>query len=908
MRRSEIINNLIREYGYTSYLEVGTENPNNNFNLINIKHKVSVDPDPKGEITFLGTSDDYFDSIKDTDTMYDIIFIDGLHHDDQVDKDIENSLRHLNPNGTIVCHDCLPFNEKMQRKGYVFGEEWTGDVWRSIAKLRIDRDDLEIRTIDTDFGCGIIRRGENVKYNASHDELTYGYYSKNRNHLMNVISVDEFNRHYKVKKNVTCDDVFVVDCWPDTEEKRKTLKELLLSLKGFNYPIILCGHYPVDSELQELSDYYIFDKNNDILLEKDFDSYGVNSDRWSDMGEYVITNKNKFHHDYAIWLTMKNAFNLSNQIGAKYIHFLEYDNLPNITQYRQSFIEYVRRHDAVIYEYDKDSTKNNDPYCAAYIFSIKTDTALRVVNQINSKEEYFKNKPDSWQLEKQLYKSISNVTNNICVSKYIANEDELNIYAAWNRNGILRNGARFQTYLGVDSNDDLYIHFISGFDNRPADKDYIIEINYNGYNKFYKVIKDGYHIEKIGKYQNNQTVNVYYQGVNVFEETLNDEFKRLNRVDKRETSKDQKNTSVNLNFIDGAFVEILNDFDSNYSVEFINPKNNKVEYGLNLKSNHWAKCSIQYYVEWIIRIKGIDNNFDFEYKFNPEKQRFLIAFETKSLGDNIAYMSYVEDFRKQKFCHVICSTFYNNLFKVQYPNIEFAEPGTNVENIYGLYRLGMFYKDVNGKREVNYEYHPSDPKQLPLTKMASDILGLDYVEIKPKMKKLGKRVRKRVCIGIHSTAQCKYWNNPTGWQEVTDYLISKGYEVRLLSKEEDGYMGNVNPKGVTQQPVGDLDSVIQTLQESELFIGISSGLSWLSWACRTPTILISGFTDIYTEPVHGINRVINKNVCNSCWNKYDFDMSDWNWCPEHKGTDRQFECSKNITSQDVIKEIDKLLF
>ena len=109
------------------------------------------------------------------------------------------------------------------------------------------------------------------------------------------------------------DDVFVVDCWPDNKDKENVLKKLLISLKVYNCPIILCGHYAVSPEIQVLADYYLYDGNNDILLEKDFAEYGINSDRWTDMGTYKITNKIDFHHDYAIWLTMKNAFNLVKQ-------------------------------------------------------------------------------------------------------------------------------------------------------------------------------------------------------------------------------------------------------------------------------------------------------------------------------------------------------------------------------------------------------------------------------------------------------------------------------------------------------------------------------------------------------------------------------------------------------------------
>jgi autotransporter strand-loop-strand O-heptosyltransferase len=706
------------------------------------------------------------------------------------------------------------------------------------------------------------------------------------------------------------DDIFIIDCWTDTQSKENDLIGLIKILREFNIPILLTGHYAIKPEIQSMVDYYLFDRDNPLLMESEFEQYGVNSGRWTDMGNWRTENKNAFHHDYAIWTTMKNSFNFAKFLGKKHIHFFEYDNLPDPIQYRQAFLEYSRNHDAVLYEYNEGSSVDTHfaEYCATFIFSIKTDIAIQVIDKVKSKWEYFTNRPNGWQLERVFLQHLKEVTSSIHISKYIANDNELNTQAVWNRDGVNRNGARFQVYLVVDDKQNLYVHLISGFHEKPANSDYVIEINYNEHKSFNNLKIDEFSLVNVGKYAIGESVKVYHQGVEVFNELLKDDVNEYRRKNTINFKKNNSETKVNLNFIDGPFIEILNDDNLNYHVEFINLKNNKVEYELNLKSNHWAKCSIKYYVNWLIKVKGIDNDYNFEYKFNPKKQRFLIAFETKSLGDNIAYMSYVEYFRKQKNCHVICSTFHNNLFKGQYPNIEFVEPGTSVENIYGLYRLGVFYKDVNGNREVNYECHPTDPKQEPLTKMASDILGLDYVEIKPIMKKLGKKIKKQVCIGVHSTAQCKYWNNPTGWQEITDYLIGKGYEVRMLSKEEDGFMGNNNPKGATQQPTGDLESIIKTLQESELFIGISSGLSWLSWACRTPTILISGFTDIYTEPVHGINRIINKNVCNSCWNKYDFDMGDWNWCPVHKNTDRQFECSKEITSQDVINEIDKLLF
>ena len=701
------------------------------------------------------------------------------------------------------------------------------------------------------------------------------------------------------------EDVFVVDCWPDNKDKENVLKKLLTSLKVYNCPIILCGHYPVTPDIQKLADYYIYDSNNDILLEKDFEEYGVNSDRWTDMGNYKITNKVEFHHDYAIWLTMKNAFNLAKQLGKKYIHFLEYDNLPNEIQYRQSFMEYMRSNDAVVYEYSEGSTKEENPYSSTYIFSIKTDIAIELVSKINSKEEYFKNKPNKWQLEKVFYQTLKSITNNIFVSKYIANDNELNIFAAWNRNGITKNGARLQTYLGVDDFNQLYVHFISGFSEKPANLDYLVEINYGNFKKFLTVKKGQYILEKIDEYRQGESFQVFYRGVEIFNQQLTsdvDEFKRKNKVIKYKSGNNKKN--IIAHFVDGPFLEIKEDDDNLYNVQFINKKNNKIEFEINLKSNHWCRSAKKYYVDWLVKIKGIDNDFYYEYDLDFKGKQVMICFESKSLGDNLAWIPYVEKFRKENNCEVVCSTFNNDLFKSEYPNIKFVLPGTSVDNIYALYRLGIFYDE---NRNIDYTKHITDPKKEPLLKVASDILGLTYEELRPKLKKLGKKKQKRVCIGIHSTAQCKYWNNPTGWQDVVNYLKNEGYEVRLLSKEENGYMGNTHPTGITLQPQGSLDKLIKTLQESELFIGISSGLSWLSWATETPTVIISGFTDVDLEPLNGVTRIINKNVCNSCWSKHEFNPGDWNWCPELKDTERQFECSKHITSEQVIDNIKELI-
>jgi autotransporter strand-loop-strand O-heptosyltransferase len=253
---------------------------------------------------------------------------------------------------------------------------------------------------------------------------------------------------------------------------------------------------------------------------------------------------------------------------------------------------------------------------------------------------------------------------------------------------------------------------------------------------------------------------------------------------------------------------------------------------------------------------------------------------------------------------MIVSTFQNELFVSKYPEIEFVSPGTTVNGIYALYRLGVFYDETG----IDFTKHKTDFKQLRLQEYATDILGLDYEEIRPRIKNIEPMSSDKpyICMANHSTAQSKYWNNPTGWQELVDYVKSLGYDVYLLSREEDGYMGNKNPKGVIKVDGKSLEEIGSILLGSRGFIGLGSGLSWFAWALQVPTILISGFSKPYQE-MKDVYRIINEDVCHGCFARHLFDKGDWNWCPDHKGTDRQFECTKSITFGMVKLKIDEML-
>ena len=184
--RWDLIQHIIDKYSFKNYLEIGCDK-NQTFSKINIKNKVGVDPVSGG--TIRDTSDNFFKINKD---KFDIIFIDGLHHCEQVSKDIKNSLKILNQNGFILIHDCLPRSIAHQAIPRYRGS-WNGDVWKSIVEMRT-LDNIETYTCQIDFGVGVIRNFKNsdvLKINLNDfSKLKFKDYYHNYKEYMRIIDYE----------------------------------------------------------------------------------------------------------------------------------------------------------------------------------------------------------------------------------------------------------------------------------------------------------------------------------------------------------------------------------------------------------------------------------------------------------------------------------------------------------------------------------------------------------------------------------------------------------------------------------------------------------------------------------------------------------------------------------------------
>ena len=373
-----------------------------------------------------------------------------------------------------------------------------------------------------------------------------------------------------------------------------------------------------------------------------------------------------------------------------------------------------------------------------------------------------------------------------------------------------------------------------------------------------------------------------------------DLYKFLLTQEPRKNIKNKSKIHIKQFFINQPFLEITGDSDCEYDIKFFDDSG-VCHYHNKIKSNHWVKLNKEYFIKWNTKILE-DGVLIYDETLNYEGKRVFINFDSSSLGDTLSWIPYALEFKKVHQCDVIVSTHLNHLFRDVYPELEFVEPGSVVHNIHGQYSIGWFY---------NKDKEPVLPNTIPLQQTATNILGLPYTEIKPRISfTIGDRPYKEkfITIATNSTSGCKFWTKE-GWQELINHLHSLGYKVINVSKEDNKFD---NCEKITDTSI---DYTMNTIHHSEFFIGLSSGLSWLAWSLGKKVVMISNFTEPDHEFTSECIRITNPLVCNGCWNNpnFKFDKSDWLWCPVHKGTKRQFECHTSITSEMVINQIKHLL-
>jgi autotransporter strand-loop-strand O-heptosyltransferase len=370
----------------------------------------------------------------------------------------------------------------------------------------------------------------------------------------------------------------------------------------------------------------------------------------------------------------------------------------------------------------------------------------------------------------------------------------------------------------------------------------------------------------------------------------------------------QEAASLRFDFNSGCRV-LLPQTDKPWKVQISDLDTGNILFQTELKEGR-VNSSKRYYVRFRLEVWQ-DGQAVLNHNYDATNREVLIQFPIGTLGDTIGWFPYAARFQEKHKCRLTCGMAERliPLFRDAYPHITFLpHEDIKTERYYATYCMGLFFDDKERLLQ------PCDFRYVGLHRTAGYILGVDPTEVPPQLAIPDDSrpiLEPYVCIGVQSTTQAKYWNNPTGWFEIVRFLKDAGYRVICIDQKPvhgTGLVFNHIPNGAEDE-TGDrpITERARWLKHADFFIGLSSGLSWLAWAAGTPVVLISGFT----HPLNEFDtqyRVINYHTCNGCWNDpaLRFNHSDFLWCPRHKDTPRQFECTRLITVDHVKATISRI--
>ena len=565
-----------------------------------------------------------------------------------------------------------------------------------------------------------------------------------------------------------------IDCHPSSPERIETLAETIKQVKAFGFPVLVVSHLPIPSDVMELCDYFIYDKNDPLS--------------WNDMPVYYRTGTDGKRetidskipcHALAGHRNIRNAIDFCRG-RFDWIYQMNSDVEVDF----EDWLSRVRKSDkgliTAVWEHDMNTF-------GCQIIAGRTELLDKMFFPIETWEEY----------------------------AYLFGRD------------------RFCSERG-----------------------------------YYKIARDIIGLD-----------NVEFLDI-----PLGNRFDQVDRT----TWPDD---IYHVHFVEGPCFHVSGISGKEYVTEFVSKQGDK--YVGVQKSGMWTRAPILYFRDWEITSR-LGDEIIFNHKLDLRGQRVMIGMGSKALGDTIAWMPYIEEFRKKHGCKIIQSGWWQDVF--DYPEWEMVPPGSAVENLYASYSIGC-YDDQLDKNVKNW-------RCTPLQQVASDILGLEFEPLRAKLKFTpnkkgnGKRPKPYVCFSEFSTMKNKLWNRPGAWQKIVDHLLSLGYDCISISAEP------TNLRGVIKHNSQAIQSTIADIDGCEFYIGLNHGPAWIAYALGKPCIMITGVAEEWNDFPNPYRIAINNDVCGiGCFNDPTLPINrGWEWCPREK----DYACTSKITEAMVMDMIKKV--
>lgn len=167
--------------------------------------------------------------------------------------------------------------------------------------------EMPMMMYDLDVYCGKYSNFNNITFLTGDIDLD----SENLIKVLNP-DINDFN-----------DEAIVITTYPNTIKRKTLTADCINSFKKLNRKIILVSHYPVSEQIQDMVDYYIFDKNNLMIPHSFYDHFYSNNDN-RDI-KININNLTKSNQSLAALINLFNGIKLSKELGFTKVMTVVYD-------------------------------------------------------------------------------------------------------------------------------------------------------------------------------------------------------------------------------------------------------------------------------------------------------------------------------------------------------------------------------------------------------------------------------------------------------------------------------------------------------------------------------------------------------------------------------------------------------
>ena len=161
-----------------------------------------------------------------------------------------------------------------------------------------------------------------------------------------------------------------------------------------------------------------------------------------------------------------------------------------------------------------------------------------------------------------------------------------------------------------------------------------------------------------------------------------------------------------------------------------------------------------------------------------------------------------------------------------------------------------------------------------------------------------------ICFSEFASMPSKMWHYENGWQSLVDYFVGKGYTMVSISYENTNLSNVVNFSGSGYS----FTHRLSTLKDSEFFIGMDSGLSWMANLIDKHCCLIYGSSEEEFSFQDNVTQIglSSESHCRGCLEDNSI-LRNWHNIANcfYK---KDFECTRLLTTEMVINKIEENIF